>query len=261
MFEKRKLSVNPYYRAIELLYKRLAWDIRAESWRSRKVLKNWRDRFKDKKAIIICNGPSLLKSDLSLTKGIFTFGLNKINLLFDKSNFRPSCIVAINPHVIEQNAAFYNETDIPLFIDYCRANPIKPRPNVAFLNSCGVYKFARDCSISINKGHTVTFAALQLAFHMGFSKVALIGCDHNFITKGPANKLITTMDRDENHFDENYFSAGTQWQLPDYHEMEINYILSKKAYNESGRKIYNSTVGGMLEVFERCTLEEFIEKM
>ncbi|WP_277882134.1 hypothetical protein [Oculatella sp. FACHB-28] len=44
---------------------------------------------------------------MSLLKGTYTFGLNKINLLFEYSEFRPSCIVSVNSFVVEQNAEFY----------------------------------------------------------------------------------------------------------------------------------------------------------
>jgi hypothetical protein len=93
-------TINPYrYGAFEI-WNRLKWDLNPESWSSRKRLKAYKDKYLGHKAVIVCNGPSLLKSDLSLLGGVFTFGLNKINLLFDKSNFRPSCIVAVNPFVI-----------------------------------------------------------------------------------------------------------------------------------------------------------------
>lgn len=256
--DKRKYVINPYYFTIENLFRRMVWDFRPESRRSRKILYRWKDKFLGEKAVILCNGPSLLKSDLSLLKGVFTFGLNKINLLFDTSEFRPSCIVSINQYVIQQNASFYNETDIPLFLDSCGANLIKHRLNVAFLHSTGIRKFAKDCSMSIYQGYTVTFVALELAFHMGFSKVALIGCDHNFATSGPANKLVLAQNIDENHFDKNYFTGGEPWQLPDLLESEISYIMAKKAYGEHERKVYNATEGGRLEIFERCSLEEFI---
>ena len=71
------------------------------------------NKYSNEKAVIICNGPSLLKVDLALLKNVYTFGLNKINLLFGKSDFRPSAIVAVNKYVIEQNADFYDSTDIP----------------------------------------------------------------------------------------------------------------------------------------------------
>ena len=251
-------TINPYrYGAFEI-WNRLKWDLNPESWRSRKIFKSWKDRYDGQKAVIVCNGPSLLKTDLSLLEGVFTFGLNKINLLFDKSNFRPSCIVAVNSFVIEQNAKFFNETNIPLFINSYGLKFVRKRDNVTFIKSSGQFKFARDCSLSVYQGPTVTFMAMQLAFHMGFSKIALIGCDHNFATKGKANATVVSGKKDENHFDPNYFAGGVKWQLPDITQSEICYSLAKDVYITAERSIVNATEGGCLEIYPRISLDEFI---
>lgn len=252
-------TINPYgYGAFEI-WNRLKWDLNPESWRSRQKLKACKDKYAGEKAVILCNGPSLLKSDLSLLDGVFTFGLNKINLLFDKSSFRPSCIVAVNPFVIEQNAEFYNQTDIPLFLDRSAVKFIRSGATVSFLHPTTQKKFAQDCSFSIYKGYTVTFVAMQLAFHMGFTDVALIGCDHNFAVKGPANMTVVSGEKDESHFDPNYFAGGVKWELPDLFQSEVSYTLAKNMYKASSRKIINATEGGYLELFPRMTLEEFIK--
>lgn len=256
---KERPNINPYRRAAGLILNRIRWDLTPESWRSRYKLRAWKDRFCGQKAVILCNGPSLLKSDLSLLNDVFCFGLNKINLLFEASLFRPDCIVAVNPYVIEQNAGFYNETKIPLFLDSVgsRRRIVKNRENVAFLHS-GPRGFARDCSMSVNQGHTVTYVALQLAFHMGFRDVALIGADHNFATKGPANKLVFAEEKDESHFDPRYFSGGVPWQLPDLFQSEVAYTQARDVFSAFGGRVVNSTVGGNLEIFERLPLDKFL---
>ncbi|MFC1797251.1 6-hydroxymethylpterin diphosphokinase MptE-like protein [Pseudomonadota bacterium] len=254
-----RLNINPYLLALGAIRKRLSWDINPESWRSRSKISAWRNRFEGQKAVIVCNGPSLLKTDFGLLEGVFTFGLNKINLLFDKTPYRPSCIVAVNPFVIEQNADFYNSTDIPLFLDSKGTRWVKARKTIGFLHSAGGVGFAQDCSMSVLQGHTVTFVAMQLAFHMGFSDVVLIGCDHNFAVKGPPNATVVSGGKDESHFDPNYFSGGVKWQLPDLFESEVAYTRAKNMYEARGRRLRNATHKGALEIFERCSLAEFVE--
>lgn len=251
--------VNPYRLATAQLLNRLIWDVNPESWRSRSKIKYWRNRHVGQKAVIVCNGPSLLKTDFALLNGVFTFGLNKINLLFDKTPFRPSCIVAVNPFVIEQNADFYNTTDIPLFLDSKGRRWVKVRRTTGFLHSDWGVGFAQDCSLSIYPGHTVTFVAMQLAYHMGFTDVALIGCDHNFAVKGPANATVVAEGKDESHFDPNYFAHGVKWQLPDLFESEVAYTRAKNAYEANGRRLRNATQNGLLEILERCSLADFVE--
>lgn len=258
MIDHKSTILNPYYRAASLIYNRIKWDFKLESWRSRRRLKEIKNRNIGEKAVVLCNGPSLNKTNFSLLEEVYTFGLNKINLLFDKTEFRPSCIVSVNPFVIEQNSSFFNYTDIPLFLDSKAINYIPKSKNISFLHSTMYRGFAKDCSFSIDQGYTVTFVALQLAYHMGFSNVALVGCDHTFDTKGPSNKTVVSGERDPNHFDPNYFSGGQKWQLPDLFESEISYKMAKEAYEEDGRIIYNATSGGELEIFPRVKLEDWI---
>lgn len=256
---RKQSTINPYIEAANMIYERLKWDIQLESWVSRRKMRRLEKKHKNKKAVILCNGPSLLKSDLSLLKNIYTFGLNKINLLFDKTEFRPSCIVAVNPFVIDQNADFYNTTSIPLFINSKSINTIKFRKNVTFLfTSHRTADFARNCSVNIFQGSTVTYVALQLAFHMGFKEIALIGCDHYFSSTGTPNAVVTADTIDRNHFDPNYFSNGVPWQIPDLLRSELYYTLSQEVYQCYNRKIFNATEGGKLNVFPRKPLKEFL---
>jgi hypothetical protein len=254
---ERLPGTNPYLLAGALVFRRFLWDIKPESWRSRRKLLKWKNRFFGQKAVIVCNGPSLLRTDLSLLKNTFTFGLNKIDLLFDKSDFRPSCIVAINLFVIEQNEWFYNKTEIPLFLDSKGCRNIRPRENITFLHSAGFPKFAGDCSMSVYIGSTVTFVAMQLAFHMGFRDVALIGCDHNFVSKGYPHRVLISGSEDPDHFDPGYFSDGVKWNFPDLLGSELYYMMARNVFHQAGRKIVNATEGGKLEVFPRVSLKDF----
>ena len=251
-------TINPYRRAASLLRERLWWDLNPESFRSRAKIRAWKDRFTSGTAVILCNGPSLNAINLDQLRGTFTFGLNKINLLFQRSSFRPSCITAVNHLVIEQNAEFYNQTELPLFLSSEGHGTIKSRSNVAFLKSSTIQKFARDASISVYESCTVTFVALQLAFHMGFRRVALVGADHSFAVKGPANQLAISGDRDESHFDPNYFAGGQKWELPDLFQSEVGYTMARDMFAAFGGCVVNCTIGGQLEVFDRMDLEAFI---
>ncbi len=250
--------INPYRYAYGAVKDRLAWDMRAESWRSRARVKSFKDKYAGKKAVILCNGPSLLKVDFDSLKDIDWFGLNKVNLLFDNTSFRPSSVVAVNKLVIEQNTEFYRETDLPLFLDSAGLDIVGAYPHIAYLKAAPFLSFARDCSGSVYQGFTVTYVALQLAFHMGFESVALVGCDHSFASKGPSNKTVVAGSVDHSHFDPRYFSGGVKWQLPDLLQSEISYELARDAYAAYGRKLYNCTDGGLLEIFERRTLSEFL---
>lgn len=258
-------TISPYRHLVGAIFEawpgaldRLKWDLNPLSRSSRAKMKQWHNRYAGQRAVILCNGPSLNAVDFDSLHGVFTFGLNKINLLFSRTNFRPSCVVAVNAHVIEQNADFYNQTSIPLFLDSAAHRRVNHRDNVHFLHSSHQAKFARDCSMSVSQGATVTFVALQLAFHMGFRHVALVGCDHSFAVKGPANATVKSEAVDHSHFDPNYFAGGVQWQLPDLLTSEVSYTMADQVFRQAGGEIVNASTGGRLEIFRRMELTDFL---
>lgn len=252
-------SLNPYRIALGLIAKRLAWDLSPISWIHRKKLKSIKGKYEGEKAVIVCNGTSLNDVNFELLDGIFTFGLNKINLLFKKNSFRPSVIVSVNPLVIEQNSKFFSATEIPTYLD-SSARGLLPyiSKNVTFLHSSDFPSFSKDCSMSVYQGYTATYVTLQLAYHMGFARIALIGCDHNFLLDGLPNQVIYNQDIDQNHFSEDYFTQNQPWQMADLKGSEYAYDMARQAYEIDGRLIVNATPGSKLKVFKEVDLKSFI---
>ena len=254
-------SLNPYQMALRLIRNRISWDMRRVSWDSRSKLRGIFEKYNGKRAVLVCNGPSLNTASLDRisSSGVFSVGLNKINLAFDGCEWRPNLIVAVNSHVIEQNTDFYRSTDIPLVLARKAYSSVGIRDNLIYLDIVeGGAHMAEDCSWSIASSTTVTYAAMQLLYHMGFSEVALIGCDHSFSSKGQANETVVSGGVDPNHFVKNYFSGGQKWQLPDLLGSEWQYQIARDTFAAAGRQIVNCTDGGKLEIFERRRLEDFL---
>jgi hypothetical protein len=253
-------SVNPYRIGAGFILRRLSWDARIAAWRSRSRFRRLKNSRAGSKGIIFCNGPSLLKVDFDLVRrsGVLGIGLNKINLLFERTPWRPDYICACNGLVLEQNAGFYNHTDIPLFLDVAGRRWVRDRRDVTFMHSVQVNRFAEDCTWSYVQGSTVTYMAMQIAFHLGCTRVALVGCDHNFDAKGPAHAKVASGEVDRSHFDPNYFAGGVHWNLPDLVGSEYFYALAGRHYAKAGREILNCTEGGKLELFRRQSLGEFL---
>ncbi|WP_310557795.1 6-hydroxymethylpterin diphosphokinase MptE-like protein [Flavobacterium sp.] len=256
-------KLNLYRMALGFIINKFRWDLKSPARKSKRALENMKDRYKGKKLVILCNGPSLNAVDFDELKNsdIFTIGLNKINLLFDETDFRPNLIVSVNKLVINQNSEFFNSTDIEVILDSSAADTIAKRHNVNFIHSLPFQlKFAGDVSGSVCQGYTVTYVALQIAYHLGFKKVALIGCDHNFVTQGSANMTVVAGDVDPNHFSSKYFSDGVKWQLPDLPGSELHYKMAKEYYEANNREVVNCTVGGKLEIFNRMPLNQFLNE-
>ena len=245
---------------LRFIFDRIRWDLKPSSRVHRAKLRELKNIHIGEKAVILCNGPSLLDVDFNLINEVYTFGLNKVNLLFDTTNFRPSFIVSINTHVLEQNAKFYSSTEIPLFLDSVALKHKLPlHNNVCLLHSNSLNYFARDCSMSVSRGHTITYVALQLAYHMGFEKVALVGCDHPFEGAGVPNKEYKAEGIDKSHFDEKYFTNGQSWQYPDLEQSEINYKLAKIVFEQDNRLIVNASTTTHLNVLPKMDLKTFLD--
>jgi len=246
---------------------RLRYDLDFKFWPGRQRIKQLHNNHTGK-CVILCNGPSLNSVNFDLLKEskVFTIGLNKINLMFDRTDFRPDMICAVNPFVLEQNMEFFLDTNIPLFLDYLavkrsgHVREIVKRPNIHVLYSADVLgQFSTNLPGSICQGYTVTYVALQVAFYLGFTEIALVGCDHSFSSKGLANSTITQQTTENNHFVLNYFPPGSQWHLPDLSGSEFHYSIARDVFQANDRVIYNASDGGKLEVFQRVTLEDFLK--
>lgn len=216
-----------------------------------------RDRFSGDRCTIIGNGPSLNRTDLSLLAGEYTFGLNRIYLKFPTMGFGTTFHVCVNALVAQQFAAEIADLDCPRFTSaYCRRyfSALPAADRAIYLQSLPGPAFSEDVRRGVWQGSTVTFVALQLAFHMGFKHVTLVGVDHRFADSGPAHKEVRSTGPDQNHFDPNYFGAGTAWHLPDLATSEMAYRLARARFEAADRSITDCTVDGALTVFRKGDL-------
>ena len=129
---------------------------------------------------------------------------------------------------------------------------IGPAPDLNFLHTTYTGpKFATDARGRLWESATVTYVALQLAYHMGFEKVFLIGVDHNYSAQGKPNTTIVSQGEDRDHFKPNYFGKGFRWQLPDLETSERGYHMARQKYESTGRQVLDATIGGKLTIFPK----------
>lgn len=223
-------------------------------WRreSKRKLAALKDSHKGERCFVVGNGPSLKNTDLSKLKDDFCIGMNRIFLAADELNFTPDILVCVNDLVVEQSVKEFSELQIPKYFAWRARKWLSMDPWMHFLyTSYTSPKFSKDVRGRVWEGATVTNVCLQLAYHLGFSEVILIGVDHSFATKGAPNTTVQSEGDDPNHFSAAYFGKGFRWQLPDLETSELGYRLARKAFEEDNRKILDATVGGKLEIFEK----------
>lgn len=223
-------------------------------WRRDSIhkLERMKDTHLGERCFIIGNGPSLKNTDLNKLDHEYSIGMNRFYMAFSELGFQTSCLLTVNDLVIEQCADDIRSLRIPTFISWRGRKWIKPAQNLHYLyTSYLLPRFCENASGRIWEGATVTYVAMQLAFHLGFKQVILIGVDHKFLTQGTPNKVVVSTGEDLNHFNPAYFGKGFRWQLPDLETSEIAYTMAKEAYQKNGREILDATVNGKLNVFPK----------
>ncbi len=108
---------------------------------------------------------------------------------------------------------------------------------------------------------TVIFSAIQCAIFMGYKKIYLLGCEHDYLLR------YFNSDFNSHHFYQDdssvaqnvpdYLAKFTllQW-FEEYYKRWQAYDYLKSYANQKGIEIINSTDGGILDVFPRISLNE-----
>lgn len=245
----RMKSVPLRYKLDNAFYKKSRWLL---------DLNKFKDVHKGKPLLVVANGPSLNKTPHNLLTKFNSIGLNKINLFFNKTNWRPNYILAVNNHVIKQNLNFYKNTNIPCFIAY-KARWLfwgKYPENIHFLNLLNSFSFSSDCASGICAGATVTFSALQFAFFLGGNPVIIVGLDHSYSFSGKPLETSIASGAEKNHFSPNYFSYGQLWGNPDLIQSEENYRNAYAFFKANKRNIFDATVDGKCTIFPKISIDE-----
>lgn len=236
----------------------LAWKYSKKGIHNKEVLLAFKDKHKDETLYLIANGPSINKTNLELLKGKRVMCMNRFYIKFKDLNFKPDYLVCIEETVLDQFYKDFNKLNIPLFINW--RSRLKIKNGIYLKESFSLNPFFQDdITKPTNAGGTVTYMCLQLAYYMGFNKVVIIGMDHFFKESGIAAKAeIRTQEKDESHFDPNYFPKGVKWILPDLEKSEYSYNIAKSFYNLNSRNIIDATIDGKCDIFEKGKLENNI---
>jgi hypothetical protein len=211
------------------------------------------NRHAGERCVLIANGPSLNRMDLSFLRQHTVIGMNKIFLGFRKFNFYPKYYVAVNRKVLEQSANDIHKLNCVKFISD-RADGLIDEDGLTYrINTTRAPKrFCHDIGQGVHEGWTVTYAALQVAYYLGFREVIVIGMDHRFQYAGAPNQAGKLDGPDPNHFSPDYFGHGQAWDNPDLAHSEESYRVARIEYERDGRHIIDATLDGACDIFEKA---------
>ena len=183
--------------------------------------------------------------------------MNKIFLGLDRFGFYPRYYVAINPTVVGQSLAQIRAMNCVKFIGSRAARETGLEEDALTYvvdTDHPPARFSTDLSQGLHEGWTVTHAALQIAWHLGFSEVVLIGMDHRYAFEGSPNEAREMTGADPNHFSSAYFGHGQTWDNPDLEQSEVSYRYAREAFERDGRSVVDATLDGACTVFQRRDL-------
>ena len=235
------------------------------------TLSQLKNKYKGKRCFILGNGPSLNKCNLSLLKDEYSFAVNGIFYKTDETGYKPNFYMVEDNHVVSDNLKRINSYKCEYkFFPENYQNLIASDATTVFIPmDTGFYReghpyyckprFSKDVSREIFAGQSVTIMQLQMAYHLGFSEVYLIGMDFSYSL--PESTEIegcnyTSQEDDPNHFHPDYFGKGKKWHDPQLDRVLLNYQLCKDVFESDGRHIYNASVKGKLELFDRVDFNE-----
>lgn len=236
-------------------------------------------RFAGERIFVMGNGPSLNEMDLDLLEGENVFCLNRISLLFEHVSWRPKFFTAFDLRVVPDNLDEFNELDIEYkFFATKHKGAILDRPNHIWYHDGGRApdfsdRFAGQPEITgFGGGGTVACVAIQLAAHLGFDPIILIGCDASYTVPSTVKQagpdkfgdgvklnLESVDDDDVNHFDPSYFGKGKRWHSPNAAEMHVGFEKSFRQMREQGMTLVNATAGGALDSVPRVGFDRLFE--
>lgn len=220
---------------------------------------------KGKRCFIIGNGPSLNNMDLNRIANEYVFLFNGAFDLRKYFNEEKIFHVAEDQLVIEDHQIALNDLRGLVFLPSDLSQLVKSETPIVVEFRRGFPEWSKnwppfvDLSSEFPKfywGGTVAYLGLQLAAWMGFDEVYFIGMDLSYsipdtvIKKGA---VLMSTDEDPNHYNKGYFGPGLRWHVPQPERMGL--AFQRASERNLPLKIFNASVGGNLNCFERIDFE------
>ena len=209
------------------------------------MIRSFKDKHKGERCFICATGPSLNKMDLTLLDDEITFGVNS----FYKTGRSTTYYGVSDMHVWFRHKYNFKSLDTQFFIGG-RASPLYDKAPIDMVKQPMVLTdknhggFSYDIEGGVYSGDSVIYdICLQVCYYMGFDEVYLIGLDWDYSSK-------------KKHFDGSAVANMSGGAIGDWEKCIRMFNLAREEYKKAGRKLYNATVGGKCNVFERASFNK-----
>lgn len=250
-------------------------------------LSSLKGKYTGKRIFLVGNGPSLKKTPLDLLQGEYTLAMNRINLVYRTTKWRPTFFVATTDDIrtipeFRKDVMETIELGVPTFAWDLFEKFIGKRDNVYYLNchldyndglpdSSPLEWLSDDITKGVYKFGTSMLPAMQVILYLGFDTIYLIGADlgyndsfmYRVLTHPTAQRIakrlrvhrlrlkVLARNFDRNHFSTSYGSAQARKAEVINQRMIEAHRAIKAVTDDRGVKVFNASLGGKLDVYPR----------
>lgn len=263
---------------LSLLQNRFSGRITGEEQAILSANASLRNRHAGERCFIIATGPSIKTQDLTVLAGETCIGVSNffVHPDFALINPRYYCVAPHHPPItVPDFQAWMREleqrtSDDMVMITGLANRPLWQEGRLFTRRSTHFLKLglpwdvqstrAIDLTQAVPHIQSVTVMALLVALYMGFQDVYLLGCDHDWILhlntsshfyEEKEHKLVQA------GYDE-WFDTDFSAYCQDYVDLWGQYRGLRSIAQREGKRIVNTTAGGLLDVFPRADLNEII---
>jgi len=255
--------------------------------------KIFKDKHKGDRCFILGNGPSINSQDLTLLENEYVFTVNQISRHKDFQKIKPTYHFWADP--IFFNLDLSKDSDIELLNKMKEVNTADNKPicffetkahdlikktnldkelNIFYFKTgqpfSDVAKKDIDMTSEIPGFHTVVQCAIASAAYMGFSEIYFLGCETTGILTSVKVRLDQALDDDyayevTKNEDERMRSrvekVSLEQELYSFYKTLSDYKLLYEYCEQKGIKLYNATLGGLVEGVPRVKYENLFREV
>lgn len=217
--------------------------------------------------LVVGNGPSLRPEDLTGLKDLPSVASNKIHLLYDKTDWRPTFYTIGDPLLIYKLPASHYDafplTLLPHTIAMM-ARTANKLPWRLISDEEGERKYVeRNEELTpLNgfiSGATITSPNLMLAMWAGAKTIYLVGCDHFYAEENHKDGIKKVAHQSStHHFHPDYRKPGEIVNAAPVEWMNRGYGLMRRIADRRGVRIINISRRTALDIFELGSADEAI---
>jgi hypothetical protein len=234
-----------------------------------RYMKQIRNTHLGESCFVIGNGPSLTAEDLDTLaeNHIDSFAVNRIYKIFPQTKWRPTYYVNTDWVLIRDvldtvNTIPAKQKFFPIHHLYEQSFRKEIKNRAIFnLRYSPESIFNIDCSQRVQGVGTVTISSIQLAAHMGYRNIYLLGIDHNFDNIIDENGNTIINEGVKNYFVDDYDTDISDEVVHNLGNTTRRYCEVQAYYPKHGVIIHNATRTTKLEAFPRIDFDEAVEKI